>query len=517
MGLFSAAVTNQINEIAAKSTQEIQKAPTISTKSINDDLNEMSAKVVEYFKDSPAILITTNSQLHDYVDKCIEVGYAGIDTETTGLDRINDWIVGASLYTPGLPECYIPIKHIVPLFDSPYKDQLTYYDLNVEFSRLVEGKVKLIFANADFDLAMIYKDIKVDLIPAFYYDVITAWRCLKENELDNSLKALYAKYVKKGKIDPQKFSDFFSPALFPYCKPKVAALYAANDAKITYELFIWQLPYITKEHERCQKHHLERIADLIWNVEFPMVRVCALLHRRGVFLDNSIADTLHKRYTDSLDSDKQLLAQEVQKLIDEKDIASNRNRPFRSGSDFNPNSNPHVKYLINNLLGSQAKATGKDVLKDINKPATKAVLAVRGDVKLLGTYVDKLPKSVAKDNRIHAQFKALGAATGRMACIEGGQEVATTNGDCPIKDISIGSDVYCLDDNGNLEHAEVTNKWLTGHKKCIKVTYKDEQGNIRSLVCTSDHPVRCNDFEWISAGDLKQGDKLYLLQKEVIE
>ena len=70
----------------------------------------------------------------------------------------------------------------------------------------------------------------------------------------------------KGVGDPKKFSDFFSPQLFPYCKPQIAKLYAANDAKITFELFKWQLPYVTKSHKKCQDNHLERIADLVWNV-----------------------------------------------------------------------------------------------------------------------------------------------------------------------------------------------------------------------------------------------------------
>lgn len=517
MGLFSASLTDQINQIAAKSNEAAESIAAVNTRSMNDELNMMSKKVVDYFKDSPAILITDSNQLHDYVSKCIENGYAGIDTETTGLDRIHDHIVGASLYTPGLPECYIPIKHLVPIFDTPYKNQLSYEEVCKEFQRFVDNKVKLIFANADFDLAMIYKDIKVDLIPAFYYDVITAWRCLREDEKDNTLKGLYAKYVKKGKIDPQKFSDFFSPKLFPNCKPSVAALYAANDAKITYELFIWQLPYVTKSNEKCKKHHLEKIADLIWNIEFPLVAVCAHLHRRGIFLDDSIAAPLHERYTQALRRDEAELAQLVQELIDTKDIASNRNRPFRSGADFNPNSNPHVKYLINNLLGSTAKTTSKEVLKEINKPATKAVLKVRGDVKLLSTYVDKLPKSTGPDHRIHSTFKSIGAATGRMACIEGSQIVSTVDGGRPISEIEPGDQVFCFNDAKDLELGLVTNKQLTGHKKCIKIKYKDTDGSIKYLICTADHPIRANDFEWVQAGSLKQGDIIYKLETEVIK
>lgn len=416
MALFSPTQIDKINAVAAKSKEVLTPVskPT-KANSINSELNQISDQVTEYFKDSPALLISDIGGLHAYVDKCIEAGYAGIDTETTGLDRIHDTIVGVSLYYPGGVECYIPCKHLVPIFDEPYKGQLTYQEVQVELQRLVDAETKMIFANADFDISMIYKDIHVDFADTCYYDVILAWRCLKENEPDNALKVLYNKYVLGGKGDPKKFSDFFSPKLFPYCKPEVAKLYAANDAKITYELFIWQLPYVTKDHPKCKKHKLEKIADLVWNIEMPMVKVCAMLHRTGVYLDKDVARVLHNRYTDKKIAEDRKLSQLVQELIDQKDIPTNSKRPFRTGNDFNPNSPPHVKYLINNLLGSAAASTGKDVLKEINKPATNQILVVRGLVKLLSTYVDKLPNAVAPDQRIHAQFKSTGADTGRMS------------------------------------------------------------------------------------------------------
>lgn len=418
MGLFSASQLDKINAIAAKSNEALKPSNAVVTKSINDDLIAISQKVQDYFKDSKAIRIRTKQELHDYVSKCIEVGYAGIDTETTGLDRIHDTIVGFSLYTPGLDECYIPCKHLVPIFDTPCKDQLTYQECGEEIQRLVDAKVKLIFANADFDIAMIYKDFKVDTIPAFYYDVILAWRCIQENEKDNTLKGLYAKYVKEGKVDPQKFSDFFPVKLFPYCKPEIAALYAANDARITYELFLWQLPFVTKSNEKCKELHLEKIADLVWNLENPLTGVSASMHRTGVFLDQSIAPALHDRYYQHQLEDEAELHRLVQELINTKDIANNRKRPFRTGADFNPNSNIHVKYLINDLMGIEAKSTGKEVLKEINKPVTQKVLDVRGDIKLLGTYVDKMPRIVGPTGRVHSTFKQIGADTGRYASAE---------------------------------------------------------------------------------------------------
>ena len=415
MGLFSASQLDKINAIAARSNEAIKPVQAVNTKSVNDDLIEISNKVKDYFKDSPAILIDSKEQLHEYVDKCIEAGYAGIDTETTGLDRLNDTIVGFSLYAPGEPECYIPNKHKVPIFDTFYKNQLSYSDCGEEIQRLVDAKVKLILANADFDIAMIHKDYGVDIVPAVYYDVILAWRCIKEDEKDNTLKGLYAKYVKHGQVDPMKFSDFFPVKLFPYCKPEVAKLYAANDAVITYELFLWQLPYVTKSNPKCQEKHLEKIADLVWNIEFPMMSACANLHSVGMFLDQSIAPVLHDRYYSHQQKDEAELATLVQELIDTKDIASNRKRPFRTGQDFNPNSPIHVKYLVNNLLGIDAKSTGKEVLKEINKPVTQKVLDVRGDIKLLGTYVDKLPRITGPTGRVHATFKSIGADTGRTA------------------------------------------------------------------------------------------------------
>lgn len=421
MGLFSQAQMDQINKVAAQSKETLAAPKSSKPKSINNELNEMSQNVIKYFKDSEAILITTVEELHEYIDKCIEAGIAGIDTETTGLDRIRDTIVGASLYCPGGYECYIPSKHLVPIFEQPYKNQLSYEEIGKELQRLVDAKVKLILANADFDISMIYKDLNVDICDVVHYDVILAWRCLKENEKDNTLKGLYNKYVLKGKGNPMKFRDFFSPKLFPYCKPEVAKLYAANDAKITYELYRWQLPYVTKTHPKCKKSKLEKIADLVWNLEFPMIKVCAMMHRTGIYLDQTTADTLIKRYDAKHDEELNKLQDMVQKLIDDNDYPNNSKRPFRTSKEFNPNSTPHVKYLLYSLLKlpDTGGGTGKEILGVLNLPQTNQILAVRSLVTLISTFVKKLPNAVnPKNNRIHAQFRSIGADTGRMSSAE---------------------------------------------------------------------------------------------------
>lgn len=424
MGLFSVDQMDAINKVAEQSRQ-VMSQPKSSKKasSIVDKLNEISQEVTEYFKDSVARLITTKEDLHDYITKFIEHGIGGIDTETTGLDRIHDTIVGASLYYPGEPEVYIPMKHLVPIFDVPYKNQLTYAEVGEEFQRLANGNVKLVFANADFDLAMIYKDLKVDLNKSCFFDVILAWRCLKENEKDNALKVLYNKYVLKGKGEPKKFSDFFPPELFPYCKPEVAGLYAANDAKITLELYEFEAQYLNKNSVKCQKNHLERISDLVYGIEMPLIDVCQNMHRVGVYVDKDIASVVQTRYHLQDIAERKKLSEMVDGVLAEHITAirsSKTKQPFFSGKDFNPTSPVHTKYLVYTVLGVPPDkhgetSTDKSVLAELNIPVVNQILKVRSIGVLINTFVEKMPNSTTPDSRIHARFNSIGASTGRFS------------------------------------------------------------------------------------------------------
>ena len=422
MKLFNSSQIATINKVA-ENTKKSKTSPRKVDKNITSELNRISQEVLEYFKDSEAILITTRDELHSYIDKVIEAGIFAYDTETTGLDRFRDHIVGSSLYYPGGVECYIPNKHLVPIFDQPYKNQLDYEDVKAEFDRLISAKCKLILFNADFDLAVTHIWYKVDFMSIFYFDCYVAWKCLKENELHNGLKELYNKYVLKGKGDPKKFTDFFKVSLFPYCKPQIAKLYAANDAKITFIFYEWLLPYVTKTDPKCIKNHLERIADLVWNIEFPMVKICQTLFRTGIYLDTDVSTALVNRYHKEIADEEAKLAVMVQEIIDKNiyKVPTKAKKPFSTGKDFNCTSPLHVKYLLYTLiglpdnLGKKKGSTDKDVLNDINLPITNQILKVRSLSTLINTFVDKLPNSVTPDGRIHAQFNSVIAATGRMS------------------------------------------------------------------------------------------------------
>ena len=517
MGLFTQTQIDQINRVAKKSQLVSAPAPSKKATSINDEIIAASNSVKEYFKDSEAILITTKQELHEYIDKVIESGYCGIDTETTGLDRNRDYIIGASLYYPGGVECYIPMKHRIPIFEDFYKNQLSYEDVCDEFSRFANKECKLIFANANFDLYMIWKDLKVDLCKSFYYDVILAWRCLKENELHNGLKELYNKYPLQGKGDPKKFSDFFSPKLFPYCKPEIAKLYAANDAKITYELFQWQLPYTVKTHPKCQKNQLEHISDLIWQVEFPLVEICQAMERTGMYIDQDRALSLKTKYHEIYDKEMAALQSMVQEVIDSNSsitFGAKKKAPFTSGKDFNPRSTLHVKYLLYDLMNlprPQGKeSTGVGVISEFNLPLTNKIVEVRSLATNISTFVDKLPDAVSSDGKIHADFKQLGAATGRLSCIAEGELILTMNGLKPIEKLEVGDAVWTYENYSDIELKLVDNVYFTGIKYCVKIEWESENTN-DYLICTPDHYLKTNKG-WIRACDLlNYSDNFYVL------
>lgn len=433
MGLFSKADMAAINKVAEQTRDASEQVSAATKKSVNSELNAISQAVIEYFKDSQAILISSESAFHDYITDVCDSEYCGIDTETTGLDRVHDHVVGASLYVPGKHECYIPNRHIIPIFDQPYKNQIPYELMKEELDRVRRSKVKLIFANADFDLAMMFHSYGVDLCERNFYDVILAWRCIKEDEKNNALKILYNKYVLKGKGDPKRFSDFFTPQLFPYCKPEVAKLYAANDAKIAYELFQWQLPYLTPGNPKCQKKGLEAISGLVWDVEFPLMSVCQDMHRTGIYLDKSVSSFIQRRYAEEMKKEQEKLAKMVQELIDSEDFPNNTKRPFRTGKDFNPNSGPQVKYLVYELVHAKiapGSSLDKNVLGEINAPVTTQILKVRSLKTLISTFVDKLPKATTPDSRIHASFKQIGAD-----CVVGNTIIPTENGYFTAKEL----------------------------------------------------------------------------------
>ncbi|MFN7989821.1 MAG: DNA polymerase I [Thermoanaerobaculia bacterium] len=144
-------------------------------------------------------------------------------------------------------------------------------------------------------------------------------------------------------------------------------------------------------------------------IELPLVPVLARMEGAGIAVDPAALAAL------SVDLGARLAALE-------KEIHS------AAGEAFNVGSPPQLgRVLFEKLkypvLGKTAKtksyATGSDILEELAVrgfgPLPKLVLEWRELSKLKGTYVDALPKHVARDGRIHTRFDQAVAATGRLS------------------------------------------------------------------------------------------------------
>ena len=144
-------------------------------------------------------------------------------------------------------------------------------------------------------------------------------------------------------------------------------------------------------------------------LELPLVPVLARMELAGILVDPGALATL------SVD-----LGARLARLEAEIHAAA--------GEPFNVGSPPQLGRVLFEKLGypvlkktakTKSYATGSEVLEELLLkgfgPLPGLVLEWRELSKLKGTYVDALPKHVAKDGRIHTRFDQAVAATGRLS------------------------------------------------------------------------------------------------------
>ena len=438
-----------------KDPNKILNTKTISKKiSIEERLSiiyQNVNKILGKYKDN-TIVIKTREQLTQYIDNAIKNNIIAIDTETNNsLEPITCKLMGACIYTPGQKNAYIPINHINRDTGERLDWQLTEQDIYEEFSRLTDTKI--IMHNGKFDYQVIKcttgKQLKV------YWDTMIAARILNENE-PAGLKPQYI-----NKIDPsiEKYSidHLFEKLEYAIIDPEVFALYAATDAFMTYKLYEWQLKQFEKsEHSKIYK--------LFLDVEMPVMEVTAEMELTGICIDQEYAERLSKKYHNKLEALEQDINTELSKydldiiewrksreanlhLVKDKNHKAAKNGLYVLSIDevpfdkydrdtvklakskneqlenpVNLTSPTQLAILIYDILKhpiidkDKPRGTGEDILSKIKLPICELILKQRGLLKLINTYIDKIPKCVCdKTGRLHAHFNQLGADTGRFS------------------------------------------------------------------------------------------------------
>jgi len=368
-------------------------------------------------------VITDVVTLNKYIDTCLSgEGLVAIDTETTGLNPILDKIVGVSLKTPEQVGVYIPINHTSTFTKTRIETQLTEEQVKEPLQRLID-KAGTIWHNGKFDIRVLKWQVGIEVKDeSIVWDTLIGAHLLNENE-SHGLKYLYSSYIISKQQEEEeifKYSDLFEGTNFAEVPIDTAYIYAAHDAEMTYELFKFQWPYLNYNNINTDSPY-SGISYVYNYVELPAIKVVVEMENQGVALDVDYAKGLEVKYRKELEEAKQLFYKELEKY-QAKITSYNLKNPGKLQTPINYSSPKQLSILLYDVMELEPvskdnpRGTGEDILLKLNTPVGDAVLKCRALEKLLGTYIEKLPKDInPKTNKIHTSFNLTGTVTGRFS------------------------------------------------------------------------------------------------------
>ena len=311
-----------------------------------------------------------------------------VDTETTSTDAVAARLVGMSFAVAGGRAWYVAVpretaqaQQFVDLFRPLYESthilkvgQNLKYDLNVLARYGVELRAPM------FDTMLAHYVVQPELRHNMDYlaEVYLGYRTIHIEELIGP----------KGKAQ-KNMADL---------PPADVYAYACEDADVTLRL----MAPLEAEMERGG------VTAVFRDIEMPLMPVLARMERNGVRLD-----------TDALAETGRLFQSRMEQL--EAEIYQLAGHPF---SITSPRQVGVV--LFDELrLSERARktkggqySTSEEVLESLRTrhPIVEKILAHRGLKKLLGTYVDALPRLVNPETgHIHTSFNQAVTATGRLS------------------------------------------------------------------------------------------------------
>ena len=444
--------TNKSNDlkVAKKSNTKLGKAPT-TVKGGGGLMGKISAiqamveKHLGKYRDD-YILIQDKQQLIDYIGDSIKQGVISIDTETTGLDPLLDDLAGICIYTPGNKAAYIPVNHVSYITNVRVADQLEVPFLKEQFNRIIQANIDIIMFNAKFDIRVLRHSIGLHDIYCTW-DCYLAGRLLNENEVHKGLKALHKKYCLDGKGDAFSFDELFNGIPFTLIPIKTAYLYAANDPKITYELYEYQKQYLREDSDR---EDMRRLYWVMTHIEMPCVDATATMEDNGVLVDLNYQQELSVKYNQLLQEKLDTFNREVSKYDSKIANYKLKHPTVKLDNPINVKSPQQLAVLFYDILGVKVidkkspRGTGEEILSKLDNPIAKAILEYRTMSKLVDTYIDKLPDCInPNDGKVHCSFNQYGADTGRFSSSDPNmQNIPSHNKD--IRKMFIASPGYVL-------------------------------------------------------------------------
>ena len=381
--------------------QRFLNKPKPQQKSVSNQLNlfaDIPDDGKETIKNGASQSLKTMVHKYELVDKeedikklcdfLITNDFVSFDTETTSTNAIDAELVGLSFSVKEKEAYYVPVssnreeaEKIVNIFKPLYENeeilkigQNMKYDIEVLANYGVEVRGKM------FDTMIAHYLIQ----PETRHNMDD----MAESYLDYKTIRIEELIGPKGK-GQKSMRDL---------QPSEVYEYAAEDADITLQLKNKLEPELKKRGAY----------DLFCNIEMPLMPVLAEMEMNGVRIDTQSLKETSRTLTERM--------HEIEQRIHEL-----------AGMEFNIASPKQVGEVLFEKMKIVEKAkktktgqyvTNEEVLQSLKgkHEIVADILEHRGLKKLLGTYVDALPKLInPRTGRIHTSFNQTVTATGRLS------------------------------------------------------------------------------------------------------
>lgn len=333
-------------------------------------------------------LVDNEEEMRKLLDFFLTQPTVSLDTETTSTNPIDAELVGLSFAAEEGKAFYVPIpdnrkkaETIVnifkPLYESP---QIMKVGQNIKYDMEVLMRYGVNLSAPMFDTMIAHYLLQPEQHHGMDY--------LAETLLDYETIHIDTLIGPRGKS--QKSMREVPPALV--CD------YAAEDADVTLRLYNVLKP-------RLKDAGMEQ---LFYEIEMPLIPVLAQMETDGVLLD-----------TDALAETSRTFTERMREI--EQDIYREAGHEFNIAS---PKQVGEVLFGEMKIVEKPKKTktgqyvTSEEVLQQLRtkSPIVGKILQHRGLKKLLGTYVDALPKLInPRTGHIHTSFNQAVTATGRLS------------------------------------------------------------------------------------------------------
>ena len=369
------SVKQQLNLFAENPTDEPESSENASFETLQTTPHE-------YY------LIDNETDARKILDFFLTKEILSLDTETTSTNPIDAELVGLSFSVEEKKAFYVAVpdnreeaQKIVNIFKPLYENpEILKIGQNLKYDLEVLHNYGVSLAGPMFDTMIAHYLIQPELRHNMDYmaETLLHYRTIHIEELIGE----------RGR-NQRNMRDL---------KPAEVYEYAAEDADITLRLYNVLLPKL----KECGAE------QLFYEIEMPLMPVLAEMELNGIRID-----------TESLAETSSILTSRMRQL--ETQIYK------AAGEEFNIASPKQVGEILFGKMKIVDKpkktktgqyVTSEEVLQQLRhkNPIVDDILAHRGLKKLLGTYVDALPKLInRRTGHIHTSFNQAVTSTGRLS------------------------------------------------------------------------------------------------------